>query len=336
MTAVGPSRAPSSASSSSCGHGRAGQLEPGRAAVPEHRQGPQVLAVAHLQPAGAHVDVGLEHVDAQVDGRAQGREVVARRGARWPERHGRRCSRGCASGRPGGAALPRQLRTGGSSTGATVGTSCRRRPPALQPQRHRPAGEAERGPDQHVEDVVVGRQHRGGAHDDRHEAPDRAQHDRAGGGHQGQADEQVPADVQARQRGVLVDEGRRLQDPVGARLLGDRVDEPQARQPGRRDRVGGVDAQPHQAGRHHGVAQAQEDGAVAQRQPQQHADDHRPVAPDVDPVGHRRERVDVDEERLHPGLDVEAELLLDRQQVVRVVHRDAGVTGREARARRSR
>jgi hypothetical protein len=55
-----------------------------------------------------------------------------------------------------------------------------------------------------------------------------------------------------------------------------------------------------------------------------------PVAPDVDPVGERGERLDVDEEGLHAGLDVEAELLLQRQHVLGVVDGHVGVTRREA------
>jgi hypothetical protein len=51
------------------------------------------------------------------------------------------------------------------------------------------------------------------------------------------------------------------------------------------------------------------------------------VPPDVDPVRGRGERLDVDQQRLHSGLDVEAELLLQREHVPGVV---PGHLGRDA------
>jgi hypothetical protein len=92
---------------------------------------------------------------------------------------------------------------------------------------------------------VVGGQHGRRGHDHRHQPAERANQDGPAGGHDGHAEHQVPADVQARHRGVLVDEGGRLQDAVGPGLLGDGVDVTGLEKARGSHRVGGVDAQPH-------------------------------------------------------------------------------------------
>ena len=154
-----------------------------------------------------------------------------------------------------------------------------------------------------------------------HQPPEPAQPPRAAGGDDRDADEQVPADVQAGQRGVLVDEGGRLQHPIGVGVLGDRVDQSERAQPRWRHRIAGEEHQPRRPRDHHRVAQPQVDDPVPQRQPQQHHRDHRPVPPDVDPVGDVGQPLMAYDDRLHEGLVLEAEPPLERDHLPRVLDR---------------
>ncbi len=58
-----------------------------------------------------------------------------------------------------------------------------------------------------------------------------------------------------------------------------------------------------------------------QQQPDQRADDHRPVPEDVDPVGQRHQPVPLHHERLHLRLAEDAERALDADQRFRVRRR---------------
>jgi hypothetical protein len=127
--------------------------------------------------------------------------------------------------------------------------------------------------------------------------------------------------VEARHRGELVDQRRRLQDAIGVRLLGDGVDHAEVEQPRRRHRKRREDDDPGQARDQHGVAIDHVPVRRADDQPGQHRDDHRPVAPDVDPVRQPGETVVVDEVLLHRRFDVDAEAPLE-------IDDPAGVAGR--------
>ena len=174
---------------------------------------------------------------------------------------------------------------------------------------------------------MVGRQDGRRGHQRRHHGADGAHRERAGGRDQGEADQEVPTHVQARHGGVLVDEGGRLQHPVGTGLVGDCVDHAHVCEPGGSDRIGRVDAQAQQAGHEHRVPQPTEHRSVVHRQPDQRCDDHRPVTPDVDPVGQRGQRLLGDERGLHTPLDVEPERLLHGQDVSGMTQRGLGRAG---------
>jgi hypothetical protein len=68
-----------------------------------------------------------------------------------------------------------------------------------------------------------------------------------------------------------------------------------------------------------------------EEQPERDEADHRPVAPDVDPVRHRDDRVHVHHQRLQPGLDPEPHLTLEVYDPVGMLQGDIDVTlGRAA------
>ena len=170
-----------------------------------------------------------------------------------------------------------------------------------------------------VDHVVIGgqdhcRRHRQGQADG--EAPDVDSRRRAPDGN---ADEHVPAEVQARKRRVLVGQSRRLKRAVRVRAESDRVDERGVREPGRRDGEEGEEDEPDPARDEHRVAKQ----AVAVPAPvvEDHSDrdDHRPVAPDVDPVDDVDDQVAVDDEVLKRSLPVEAGRVFEAHDAVGVL-----------------
>lgn len=68
-------------------------------------------------------------------------------------------------------------------------------------------------------------------HRGRHDDGEDADHRPARGLEKNDAQEEVPAGMEAREGGVLVRQGRRLERPVPARVFRHRVDEPRIGQP---------------------------------------------------------------------------------------------------------
>jgi hypothetical protein len=105
--------------------------------------------------------------------------------------------------------------------------------------------------------------------------------------------------MEAREGGVLVRQGRRLERPVPARVLRHRVDEPRIGEPwgGNGERC--EEDKPDQGRDEHGVS---EDEVVLSMPPVEEdrcRRDDRPVAVDVDPVGRSDERVVIQNGRLN-------------------------------------
>jgi hypothetical protein len=194
--------------------------------------------------------------------------------------------------------------------------------------------EARRGePDEHdgraqddVEDEVVGRRdhrerHRGG-HADREQADDEPgrepeHHD---------PDEQVPAEVEAREGRVLVRERRRLEPAVGGRPLDDRVDEARSEQPGRRHGKQREEQEPDRGREEDRVPEQVVGVAALAVEQDRDGGDHGPVAEDVDPVRQRDERGVRKHGRLNRLLPVEREVPLEVQNRPAVVDRVGGAS----------
>ncbi len=147
---------------------------------------------------------------------------------------------------------------------------------------------------------------------------------------EGQSDEQVPTDVEARHRGVLVGEGRWLQHPVGVRVLGHGVDESEIHEPRRGHGEGRNDEHADQPGDEQRVAIDEEGLTTAPRQPAEHTRDDRPVSPDVDRVGSAEHPVEGERPLLEVRLHEDAERLLQADDPASVVHRGPGVAGGQA------
>lgn len=128
--------------------------------------------------------------------------------------------------------------------------------------------------------------------------------------------------MQAGHRGVLVHQRRRLQHPVGVGVLGDRIGHPHTEEARRGDRVRGEDHQPDGARDEHGVAQREIVHSTGAVQPDQGDGDHRPVTPDVHPVGQRDQPLAAQDQSLRPRFDVDPQASLERQHIVTVGHGD--------------
>jgi hypothetical protein len=188
------------------------------------------------------------------------------------------------------------------------------------------AGDPERRDDDHeaadeIHHVVVRgdddrEPHRGGAGEG-----ESAERDAAGRAPDGDADQHVPAEVQAREGRVLVREAGRLESAVGARLVGDGVDERAVDETGRRQRQQREEEEADRARDHHRVAEQQV--AVTRSPVEQDArgDDHRPVAPDVDPVEERHGPTVIEQGVLERPLPVEPETLFELRQPLGVRER---------------
>jgi hypothetical protein len=205
---------------------------------------------------------------------------------------------------------------------------CSRRFAPLDREGDAEPDEDHRGARRHVDDEVVRgrddgerhRQRRGDGERARGEARRRREHD--------DPDEQVPAHVQARERRVLVGQPRRLERPVCVRLLGDGVYQPEGEQARRRDREEREEEEPERAGHEEGVAEQHVPLPVAHVENGGRGQDHRPVTPDVHPVGEGHERVAAGDRSLEGSLAGEAERPLDVQEPLRVGEGDVGASGR--------
>ena len=167
-----------------------------------------------------------------------------------------------------------------------------------QGERH----EHDHRPHDGVDDEVIGGAHGRQGHRRRHEHCEDADGPARRRLEQDDRDEQVPADVQARKRRVLVRERRRLQRAVTVRVLRDRVHETHASEPGRRDRHQGEEREADEARNDHGIA---EEEVLLPPPDVEHGcarEDHGPVAVDVDPVREAHERFVAEDERLELSL----------------------------------
>jgi hypothetical protein len=111
-------------------------------------------------------------------------------------------------------------------------------------------------------------------------------------------DEQVPAAVQTRESRVLVGEPGRLQRPVRVRLERDGVDERRVDQSRGRHRKECEEEEAQATGDEDRVAEEPVALAASQKEDDPDRDDHRPVAPNVDPVRGVRQHGGPDDLRL--------------------------------------
>jgi hypothetical protein len=172
-----------------------------------------------------------------------------------------------------------------------------------------------------VEDVVVrGRDDRE-RHRHRHGNGERANADPSGGLEEDDPEEEVPAEVEARQRRVLVRQRRRLKRTVAVRVLGHCVHDSWLDESRWGDRNDGEEDESDQAGDDHRVTQkaipvppvhVEEDGADG---------DNRPVPVDVDPVRERDRGLVAENRPLDGELPRDPELALEPQERIRVGER---------------
>jgi hypothetical protein len=145
--------------------------------------------------------------------------------------------------------------------------------------------------------------------------------------------EDVPAEVEARERGELVRQTRRLERAVGVRMERDRVDEVRVRQARRRHGEKREEEEPDRAGDQDGVAEQPVARVLVAKEDDCDRDDHRPVPPDVGPVGERDDSVVGDDLRLEPALPGEVNGPLEGHDVVCVrVRRLGAARGQVANA----
>lgn len=114
-------------------------------------------------------------------------------------------------------------------------------------------GEHDRHPHDHVDHEVVGGRHDREDHRRRSRDRDRAEKRMPGGLEDDDAQQHVPTGVEARHRGVLVDEILREQLPVALGATRDGVDEGQVREAGWRNRIEGEHGEPDEAAQQAGV-----------------------------------------------------------------------------------
>jgi hypothetical protein len=172
-----------------------------------------------------------------------------------------------------------------------------------------------------VEDVVVGCGDDGERHGDRHDHGERSHRDPGRRLEEDDSEEEVPAEVQARERGVLVREGGRLQRPVAARVLRHRVHDLRHDEPRRRDRDGGEEDEADQPGDDHRIPQKAVPIPPVDVEKHAAGRDHRPVPVDVHPVRERGQDVVTDDHRLDPELPGDTEGVLDPEELPRVRER---------------
>jgi hypothetical protein len=199
------------------------------------------------------------------------------------------------------------------------------RPPGLTDVQDEQRRQHDQRPGHDVEHEMVGRRHDGERHRDRHQDGERPQRPVRARAEDDDADEQVPADVEAGHGGVLVDKRRGEQLAIAGRTARHDVDERKIGEARRRDREQREDDEPHEAGDQAGVA---EQVVLAPAIPeQQNARDHqhRPVAVDVDAGGEVGEGMRADHGALDRVLPADAEGTLD-------VHHPGGIRERVGHA----
>lgn len=113
-------------------------------------------------------------------------------------------------------------------------------------------------------------------------------------------DDDVPTEVQAGERCVLVRQAGRLEGPVRARLVRDRIDQCCVDKPRRGDREEGEEEEPDRTGDEQRVAEDVVAIAAVDVESGGSSENHGPVTPDVDPVRERHEQVVTDDQTLDP------------------------------------
>jgi hypothetical protein len=101
--------------------------------------------------------------------------------------------------------------------------------------------------------------------------------------------------MEARERGVLVGQPRWLQGAVGVRMQGHRVQQRGIRKPRRGHRQQREEEEADRPGDEDRVAEQQEAVVPLSVEEDRGGDDHRPVAPDVDPVGEGDDEIMIEE-----------------------------------------
>ena len=128
---------------------------------------------------------------------------------------------------------------------------------------HREGDQHEAGANDAIEEVVVGGEDRGGPHREGHQGPKYLPQAVRAVGDDGDAHQQVPANVEAGHGGELVRQGRRLQHAIGFRVKGYRVHEAEiTEEPGRSHREHEEEKESHDARKHHCRAKYRERLAV--------------------------------------------------------------------------
>jgi hypothetical protein len=193
----------------------------------------------------------------------------------------------------------------------------------------RKADEHDGGAGCDVEDVMVRSREDGEGHRKRRQDRDRS-NCKVGSRHeQDDSNREVPSDVEAREGGVLIREARRLERAVGIRLIRHGVDQAKLEQPRRRDRHQREEEEANSARDEERIAQQ----VVAIRAPDIEDDrsreDHRPMAPDVDPVGERDQEIGADHGCLDGVFPGDTERVLQIHHALAVRERLAWRTGRD-------
>jgi hypothetical protein len=170
---------------------------------------------------------------------------------------------------------------------------------------------------------VVRRRHDGQRHCDRQRDRHDAQREARHGREEHDADQEVPAGVEARKCGVLVRQARGLERTIGVRALCHRVDEAGAEQARRSDGKEGEEEEADQAGGDHRVSEEVIVLPSTDVEPGGGAEDHGPVAPDVDPVGDVDENVAAQRHRLEASFPPDSERVFERDHSPRI--RERGV-----------
>ena len=175
-----------------------------------------------------------------------------------------------------------------------------------------------------VDDPMVRRRNDGECHGSRHQYGKRPHDQRSRRAEENDADEQVPAEVQARHCRVLVREPRRLERPVRVRPAGDRVHQAGIDKPRRRSREEGEEEKADQARDDHGVAKQPIALSPNGEQRDRDGRDYRPVAPDVHPVGEIDESSTPQDNGLEAVFPTEPHVLLEPRQTCAVLDRSRG------------
>ena len=162
-----------------------------------------------------------------------------------------------------------------------------------------------------VDDPMVRRRNDGECHGGRHHDGKRSHEQRSRRAEENDANEQVPAEMEARHCRVLIREPRRLERTVRVRPAGDRVHQAGVDKPRWRGRKQREEEKADQARDDHGVAKQPIALAADGEQRDRDGCDQGPVAPDVHPVGEIDEGAFANDHRLETVLPSEPEVLLE-------------------------